>query len=104
MRSRRPRLRTLAVLAAALVGAGVVLVAAANAIVLLGGDGSTDVAGAPHAQVALLLGAKVEPDGRPSAMLRDRIAVAAQLYRDGKVERVLASGDHGTSATTRSTR
>ena len=97
VRSRRPRLRTLAVVAAALIGAGVLAVAAANAVVLLGGDGSSDVAGAPHAQVALLLGAKVEPSGRPSAMLRDRIAIAAQLYRDGKVERVLASGDHGTT-------
>jgi SanA protein len=95
MPSRRPRLRTLAVVAAALIGAGVVAVAAANAVVLLGGEGSSDVAGAPHAQVALLLGAKVERSGRPSAMLRDRIAVAAKLYRAGKVERVLASGDHG---------
>lgn len=98
MRSRRPRLRTLAVVAAALLGAGVVLVAAANAVVLIGGDGSTRAADAPHAQVALLLGAKVLPDGRPSGMLADRIAVAAQLYRAGKVERVLASGDHGTTA------
>jgi len=95
MGSRRPRLRTLAVLAAALIGAGVVIVGVANAVVLLGGEGSSDVAGAPHAQVALLLGAKVEPDGVPSAMLADRIAVAAELYRAGKVERVLASGDHG---------
>jgi SanA protein len=84
--------------AAALLGAGVLLVAAANAVVLIGGDGSTRAADAPHAQVALLLGAKVLPDGRPSGMLADRIAVAAQLYRTGKVERVLASGDHGTTA------
>ena len=80
------------------VGALTLLVAVANAIVLLGADDSTGVADAPHAQVALLLGAKVEPDGTPSAMLRDRIAVAARLYRDGKVEKVLASGDHGTRA------
>jgi SanA protein len=77
------------------VASGVLLVAVANAVVLIGGEGSSDVADAPNAQVALLLGAKVDPSGRPSAMLRDRIAVAAELYRAGKVERVLASGDHG---------
>jgi len=95
MRSRRPRRRTLVAIVGALVASGVLLVAVANAVVLLGGEGSSDVTDAPPAQVALLLGAKVEPNGRPSAMLRDRIAVAADLYRAGKVERVLASGDHG---------
>ncbi len=76
-------------------GLAVTLVAAANALVLIGGSGTSGVADAPHAQVALLLGAKVEPSGRPSAMLADRIAVAARLYHAGKVEKVLASGDHG---------
>ena len=74
----------------------VALVAVANAIVLIGGSGDERIADAPRAQVALLLGAKVDPDGSPSPMLRDRIAVAARLWRDGKVEKVLASGDHST--------
>lgn len=73
----------------------VAVVAAANAVVLLGGASSHSVADAPHAQTALLLGALVRRDGTPSGMLADRIEVAAQLYRDGKVEKVLASGDHG---------
>lgn len=83
---------------AGVVAAGllVALVAVANAIVLIGGSGDERVADAPHAQVALLLGAKVNPDGTPSPMLRDRIAVAAELYRDHKVDKVLASGDHST--------
>lgn len=89
----RRRILTLAVLLTA--GLVVVIVAVANAVVLLGGGGSSHVADAPHAQVALVLGAQVNPDGSLSAMLADRVAVGARLYRDGKVDKVLASGDHG---------
>ena len=72
------------------------VVGIANAIVLLGGRGAkTDPKAMPHAQAALVLGAFVEPDGRPSGMLEDRIRAAAQLYKDGRVDKVLASGDHG---------
>lgn len=92
------RVRRLVIGFAAAATAGVLLVVAANVLVLVGGGGSKDVADAPRAQVALLLGARVNPDGTPSPMLRDRIAVAAQLYRAGKVDKVLASGDHGTLA------
>jgi SanA protein len=80
----------------ACVAAGLAAVVVTNAIVLLGSDGSYDrPADAPHAQVALVLGAQVRPDGSMSGMLADRVAVAAELYRDGKVDRVLVSGDHG---------
>ena len=76
--------------------AGALIVGAANAIVLLGaGSAGHDPARAPHAQVALVLGAFVQPDGRPSAMLADRLDAAAALYRDRRVVRVLVSGDHG---------
>jgi SanA protein len=75
----------------------VLLVVVANAVVLLGAGNSTaDVSRAPHAQVALVLGAQVRPDGSMSGMLADRVHVAAELYRAGKVDRVLVSGDHGT--------
>jgi SanA protein len=94
-RASRP-LRRLLIAACAAVAAVVALIAGANAVVLLGGGASSSVDDAPHAQVALLLGAEVRGDGTPSAMLADRIAVAAELYRAGKVDRVLASGDHGT--------
>jgi SanA protein len=68
----------------------------ANAVVLLGGRGAkTDPRALPHAQAALVLGAFVQPDGHPSAMLEDRIRAAAQLYHDGRVDKILASGDHG---------
>ncbi len=87
---------------AAIGGASVLalLVAASNAYVLLGAQGrSTDtVAEVPPAQVAIVPGALVEPDGDMSAMLADRVEQAAALWHAGKVEKVLVSGDHGTWA------
>lgn len=78
--------------------AGALAVLAANAVVLLGGEDGVparDVARAPRAQAALVLGAQVLPDGRLSPMLADRVAVGAALYRAGRVRKVLVSGDHG---------
>jgi SanA protein len=90
---RRPRKRTIAL---ALAVPPLLLVAVSNAVVLLGaGDSTADVSNARHAQVALVLGAQVRPDGSMSGMLADRVHVAAELYRAGKVDRVLVSGDHG---------
>jgi SanA protein len=65
---------------------------AANAVVLAGGR----TRGATSAPVALVLGAGLTPAGEPSLMLRDRLEVAASLYRAGRVKTILASGDHGT--------
>jgi SanA protein len=96
MRIRRPSRRTIVLAALLCVTAPALLVVGANAIVLLGGRGSADrPADAPRAQAALVLGAQVRADGSMSDMLADRVAVAAELYRAGKVERVLVSGDHG---------
>ena len=50
----------------------------------------------PPAPVAIVLGAGLRPDGSPTSFLEARLAVAAGLYRDGKVEALLVSGDHGT--------
>lgn len=49
----------------------------------------------PHAQAAIVLGALVKPDGSLSVMLADRVARGAELYKAGKVDRVIVSGDHG---------
>lgn len=88
--------RRLAWAAGGFVAAGGLIVAAANAVVLLGGgEAGHDPARAPRAQVALVLGAGLNRDGRPSGMLADRLDAAAKLYRDGRVERILVSGDHG---------
>ena len=52
-----------------------VLVGAANLVVWLGGRGPAthDVAEVPPAEAALVLGAQVHADGRPSIMLADRV-------------------------------
>jgi len=75
----------------------VLLVALANVYVLThGGVSTSDVASVPHAEVAIVPGALVKPDGEMSAMLADRVEQASRLWHAGKVEKVLVSGDHGT--------
>jgi SanA protein len=90
------RRRRLLLIVAGLCILATAVVAAANVVVLRGGEGDVkDVRALPHAQVALVLGAQVKPDGKPSAMLADRIAAAEDLYRAHKVDKLLLSGDHG---------
>ncbi len=50
---------------------------------------------APGARVALVLGARVYPSGRLSAMLRDRVDTAVALYQAGKVDKLVMSGSRG---------
>ncbi len=54
----------------------------------------TRVTDAPSAPVALVLGAGLERDGSPTPALRDRVATAVDLYKAGKVEKLLMSGDN----------
>lgn len=49
----------------------------------------------PETPVALVLGARVYPGGRPSALLARRLDLAAELVRRGTVRVVLVSGDNG---------
>jgi len=44
--------------------------------------------------VAIVFGAEVKKDGTPSVVLRDRVETAAALYKSGKVEKLLMSGDN----------
>ncbi|MCX8026039.1 MAG: YdcF family protein, partial [Thermanaerothrix sp.] len=48
----------------------------------------------PTAPVAIVFGAGLSRDGSPSPVLRDRVATAAQLYFEGKVSKLLMSGDN----------
>lgn len=43
----------------------------------------------------IVLGAKVYKNGKLSEVLKDRVEVALQFYRQGKIKRFLLSGDHG---------
>jgi SanA protein len=45
-------------------------------------------------RVAVVFGAGLARDGSPSAVLRDRVETAANLYFAGKVEKLLMSGDN----------
>ncbi len=46
-------------------------------------------------RAGLIFGAYALPDGRPSDALRDRLDTGLKLYRMGKFERFILSGDHG---------
>ena len=47
------------------------------------------------APVAIVLGAFVMPDGKLCDMLADRVDTAIELYKQGKVTKILMTGDHG---------
>lgn len=48
----------------------------------------------PPRQVAIVFGAGVWPDGRPSDILADRVETAVELYHLGKVQKLLMTGDN----------
>jgi vancomycin permeability regulator SanA len=51
-----------------------------------------------HADAAVVLGAAVYADGRPSRFLRERVEVGVKLYLDGTVDRIIMSGDGNDSS------
>ncbi len=81
------------------VTAAVAFVAATNAYVLhVGSEGTfATPEDAPPRAVAIVLGARVFRDGTPSLVLEDRLATALDLYRLGKVRRILVTGDNGSN-------
>jgi SanA protein len=81
-------------LALTFAGALALAVIGANLAVLGGGRGG-HVAGSPDC--ALVLGAGLRDDGTPSDVLRDRLDEALDLYRAGRVSRIIVSGDHQTA-------
>jgi SanA protein len=54
----------------------------------------TDIHAVPPAPVALVLGAGLWRDGTPTPALYDRVATAVDLYKAGKVKKLLMSGDN----------
>lgn len=51
-----------------------------------------------QAPVALVLGAAARPNGEPSGTFADRLWAARTLYKAGRVQKILVTGDHGTVA------
>ncbi len=57
-----------------------------------------DVESVPTSSVALVFGAGLTRTGVPSAVLADRVATAAELYKAGKVQKILMTGDNGRAS------
>jgi SanA protein len=77
-----------------LIAIAALVVGLPNAIVILGAGGAGhDPARAPHAQVALILGASTDGFGNPTPTLADRLTAGGALYRDHRVDRILVSGE-----------
>lgn len=53
-----------------------------------------EASNSPSKRVAIVFGAGLRRDGTPTAILRDRVETAANLYTSGKVEKILMSGDN----------
>lgn len=54
----------------------------------------SDMNAVPHCRVAMVLGAGVKPDGSLSVSLASRVNKAIALYKAGKCEKLLMSGDN----------
>lgn len=54
----------------------------------------SDVNIIPEKKVAIVFGAGLWKDGEPSDVLKDRVQTGVDLYRAGKVEKLLMSGDN----------
>lgn len=79
----------------ALSAVAVLLLGLPTVIAVLSSNSHTfTVEEAPAAQVAIVFGAGLNRDGSPGAVLRDRVSTAADLYFNGKVQKLLMSGDN----------
>jgi len=93
MKRRRVLVRAGVVIAVA----GVVWVAAASTLVMVGTRGRTysDGATIPARRVGLVLGcSRILPNGWPNAFFENRVQAAAGLFRAGKIAVLVVSGDH----------
>lgn len=77
----------------------VVFVGTANAIIYFSARSYVyeNVDEVPRAEAILILGAPLTPEGAPAPIFVDRITTALALYRAGKADRILVSGDDGSA-------
>ncbi|MCD4756306.1 YdcF family protein [bacterium] len=54
----------------------------------------TDITNIPTYNIAIVFGAGLKLDGTPNDMLEDRLDTATDLYNQGKIEKLLLSGDN----------
>ncbi len=62
--------------------------------VVLGTAGQITPSPTIEVDCALVLGCGILPDGSPTAMLKDRLLTACELYKSGKADILLMSGDN----------
>lgn len=89
------RVRRLVAPLTVLAGLGVYALAAPSAWMYAGtSEYRLTPATVPVTPVAIVLGAGLDPDGKPSPFLAGRLRLAADLYQRGKVRVVLVTGDN----------
>lgn len=78
---------------------GVAAIVAPNVWVARSASGQVHaVEDAPHRSVAIVLGAGLTAQGRPTPFLEGRLDIARRLYEQGSVDAILVSGDNRTHA------
>lgn len=90
--------KTVLVTAALLVAAVCAALIINAAVAAQGKKHIVDAGSFSGAHTAIVPGAYVLPDGRLCDMLADRVETAVELYRQGKVEKILMTGDHGRTS------
>lgn len=96
-RSGRPSHRRRTVIRALVVTVTVVAVVLAPFLFLqlsTAGRRHSEVSSVPEHRVAIVFGAGITDDGRPKPFLAHRLDVAADLYDQGRVEKLLMTGDN----------
>jgi len=56
----------------------------------------TQISDTPTSSIALVFGAGLKRDGNLSDALKDRVESAGELYKEGKVKKLLMTGDNST--------
>ena len=73
----------------------IILVGAPRVIMVHGSQKRTfDTESVPADKAAIVFRAGLMVDGSPTAVLKDRVATAADLYNSGKINKILMSGDN----------
>lgn len=82
----------------ALILAGIIAIVGINLLVIATTSGRIlsieEASKEDKVDCIIVLGAAVRPDGTPSAMLRDRLDKAVELYEAGVSDIIIVSGDH----------
>jgi len=75
---------------------GIIILAIARLMTAINSRGRIyeNAADVPQARVAIVFGAGLYRDGSPTPVLQDRVDAASELYFQGKIEKILMSGDN----------